>query len=171
VRRLRRYIGFGFRNRIGLELFGGDKLGRRRATTILQPAALAMPSQVKYCKNSLKIATVNPGAICVTLTTSIIYDAAAGGRGGQVLKERLRKLWMEAVVDGFRDDLELDSLVRFASPRAFSAVQEPSLMLVDSLASGAEVFSNSDGSRARMSRIGATLTWEPYVNVQMSRYP
>lgn len=52
------------------------------------------------------------------------------------MKEKFRKFWMSAVADGFKDDLE-------------TIQKEPNLtkarlaLLVDSLASGADVFSSS----------------------------
>jgi len=54
----------------------------------------------------------------------------------QLLKDRFRKFWMASVADGFKDDLE-------------QIRKEPGLtssrlaMLIDSLASGAEVFTSS----------------------------
>jgi len=54
----------------------------------------------------------------------------------QILKDRFRKFWMASVADGFKDDLE-------------EIRKEPNLgtsrlaLLIDSLASGADVFSSS----------------------------
>ncbi|KDQ65162.1 hypothetical protein JAAARDRAFT_53058 [Jaapia argillacea MUCL 33604] len=58
----------------------------------------------------------------------------------QVLKERFRKFWMASVADGFRDDLE-------------EIRKEPNMttsrlaLLIDSLASGADVFASSEEMR------------------------
>jgi len=60
----------------------------------------------------------------------------SGHQDEQVLKDRFRKFWMASVADGFKDDLE-------------QIRKEPGLttsrlaMLIDSLASGADVYNSS----------------------------
>ncbi|EGO04211.1 hypothetical protein SERLA73DRAFT_173656 [Serpula lacrymans var. lacrymans S7.3] len=57
-----------------------------------------------------------------------------------LLKERFRKFWMESLADGFRDDLEE---IRKKEPNL--GMSRLSL-LIDSLASGADVFSSRSGN-------------------------
>lgn len=72
------------------------------------------------------------------------------------MKDRFRKFWLATVADGFKDDLEE---IRKVRSRLFSLVlalsfepflQEPNLgssrlaLLIDSLASGADVFANQN---------------------------
>ncbi|KAL4261677.1 Ribosome assembly protein 3 [Pleurotus pulmonarius] len=63
-------------------------------------------------------------------------EAAEAAEQEKVLKERFRRFWMSSIADGFKDDLE-------------EIRKEPNLdksrlaLLIDSLASGAEVYSSS----------------------------
>jgi ribosome assembly protein 3 len=76
----------------------------------------------------------------------------AGKGKEKALKEKFRKFWMASVADGFKDDLEeirkVSRIAVVAAVRKRSDVeQEPNLstsrlsLLIDSLASGADVFS------------------------------
>ncbi|KIL60316.1 hypothetical protein M378DRAFT_44083, partial [Amanita muscaria Koide BX008] len=65
------------------------------------------------------------------------------------MQEKFRKFWMASVADGFREDLEVIQ-------------KEPNMnttklaMLIDSLASGADVFTSS-GSNNGVNEIGVAL--------------
>ncbi|KAI0308863.1 hypothetical protein OF83DRAFT_1189700 [Amylostereum chailletii] len=63
---------------------------------------------------------------------------SADAQAEQVLKDRFRKFWMASVADGFRDDLEQ---IRKEPNMSTSRLA----LLIDSLASGADVFSSRAG--------------------------
>ncbi|THU79989.1 hypothetical protein K435DRAFT_785004 [Dendrothele bispora CBS 962.96] len=85
---------------------------------------------------------------------SFIPENGAGSTNEQEMKDKFRKFWMSAVADGFKDDLE-------------EIRKEPDLtttklsLLIDSLASGAEVFSSSgtsgDSSAQRINEMEMVL--------------
>ena len=73
----------------------------------------------------------------------------------QSLRERFRKFWMSSIADGFKDDLEeIRKVSAYIDPQyaicdCLWSCQEPNLgqsrlaLLIDSLASGANIFSSS----------------------------
>ncbi|RDB20233.1 hypothetical protein Hypma_012625 [Hypsizygus marmoreus] len=68
----------------------------------------------------------------------------------KVMKERFRKFWMASVADGFKDDLE-------------QIRKEPNLgtarlsLLIDSLASGADVFASSSDGKGNINEVEVIL--------------
>jgi ribosome assembly protein 3 len=74
----------------------------------------------------------------------------------QKLKDRFRQFWMASVADGFKDDLEEIRKVRpsvlLLQFNSNIFAQEPNLgpsrlaLLIDSLASGADVFNSSSNN-------------------------
>ncbi|KAF7300967.1 Rsa3 domain-containing protein [Mycena indigotica] len=64
-------------------------------------------------------------------------DAAEFENTEQEMKEKFRKFWMASVADGFKEDLEQ---IRVKEP---NLGQSRLAMLIDSLASGADVFSST----------------------------
>ncbi|CAL1708196.1 unnamed protein product [Somion occarium] len=63
-------------------------------------------------------------------------DAGEDARKEQELKERFRKLWMSSIADAFKDDLEVIQKEPNMNPSRLA-------VLIESLASGADVFSSS----------------------------
>lgn len=84
------------------------------------------------------------------------------------MKDKFRKFWMASIADGFRDDLEEIRKVCFPCRPIMIFLtlvqcQEPNLgpsrlsLLIDSLASGADVFSSSRSEKSTINEVEVTL--------------
>ena len=84
------------------------------------------------------------------------------------MKEKFKKFWMASIADGFRDDLEeIRKVFSMSSSNdvflTLVQCQEPNLnpsrlsLLIDSLASGADVFSSSRSEKSAINEVEVIL--------------
>ncbi|KAF8238134.1 hypothetical protein L208DRAFT_1355439 [Tricholoma matsutake] len=66
------------------------------------------------------------------------------------MKDKFRKFWMASIADGFRDDLEEIRKEPNLGPSRLS-------LLIDSLASGADVFSSSRSEKSTINEVEVIL--------------
>ncbi|KAM6492312.1 hypothetical protein JOM56_012036 [Amanita muscaria] len=94
-------------------------------------------------------ASLSPSPPPATLPSFISPGDDGDGQRNKEMQEKFRNFWMASVTDGFREDLEVIQ-------------KEPNMnttklaMLIDSLASGADVFTSS-GSKSGVNEIGVAL--------------